>query len=168
MCVQSTVPRHCCITYQWQAPSLQVMCTLFWCNLAPGKWWQPYKLVWQWQKQLVGMVLTHWWFSGVFFRNFSSINTMCRSPLGKHPRAPAFFLFPPHARTNFSFRLIRADLDRHEKVFSPFPVNNNSIDKVVPVNVGLMVLQNTGTVTAPPAHVSKSSMTRSNIDASII
>ncbi len=67
---------------------------------------------------------------------------------------------------HFSFRSTWADLDQHARVFLPFLCNQN---KIVPINVGLIVSLNTRTVTVrsnnslPHAHVSSSSMTKCRI-----
>ncbi len=46
-----------------------------------------------------------------------------------------------------SLRLIGADLDWHKEVYSPFLWSYNFVTKVQPINLGLIVLLNTGTVT---------------------
>ncbi len=78
--------------------------SVFWynINLAPGRWWQPYNLIWWWQKHLLGIFQKHWRFARVFPRQLSNVNTTCRSPLWKHPRAPALMSFPPHGMHFFT------------------------------------------------------------------
>ncbi len=118
VCVQSKASRHSGRTCRafgrswWKPPSLQTVYTVFGCNLAPGK------LVGWWQKHLVRKIFPcHW----------RSINTMCRSPVWKHPWVPAFLLlFPPHADVFYCWGqsgLIWAN----GKVFSPSLWNHNSI-----------------------------------------
>ncbi len=120
MCVQSVTPRHCDITHQW--------CNV---NVAPGRWWQPYKPVRWWQKQLVRVIQTCWCLFGVFPRHLSNISTMCWSPFWKHPWAPTLLLFLPHV--DVVFRLGRSGLIWTDvKVFSTFLWNHNSVTKVVP------------------------------------
>ncbi len=102
-------------------------------------WRQPHKLS-HWQKQLVRIIQTHRWFSEVFPRYLSNVNTACRSALWKHPLAPTLLLFPPHADAVFRSEPIWTN------IFSSFLWERSSVHKVVSVNAGLIAQPNNGIV----------------------